>query len=50
MRGPAKAGTATKGMTVIGIWEMVIPPLCFSAVKVLLVSDYNSSLWYAVSV
>ncbi len=28
MRGPAKAGTATKVMTVIGIWEMVIPPLC----------------------
>ena len=37
MRGPAKAGTATKVMTVIGIWEMVIPPFCLSAVKVLLV-------------
>ena len=34
----------------IGIIGSVIPPLCLSAVKVLLVSDFNSSLWYAVSV
>ena len=43
-------GTAAEAITAIGIIGSVIPPRCFSAVKVLLVSDFNSSLWYAVSV
>ena len=41
---------AAEAITAIGIIGSVIPPRRFSAVKVLLVSDFNSSLWYAVSV